>query len=352
MLISIAAFIGVLVVLVLAHEAGHFITAKLFGVMVKEFGVGFPPKLFSVKRGETEYSLNAIPLGGFNKLSGEEDPKAKRSLASKPIGIRLLILSAGSLMNIILPLLLFSIAFMVPHDVVYGEVIITEVVPGSPAATAGIEPGDTLVSMDGKPIDNIGDLQRYTQLNLGNETVVVVQHDAHTTEEVLVTPRWRFPEGQGPMGVTVSMPDYTVATVQEPPHRAAPMAVTASIETFVLFKNGMMSMASGAVPVEVTGPVGIAEITGIMARAGFGPLLEFAAFLSINLAVINIFPLPGLDGGRIVFVLLEWARHGKRISPKREGLVHFIGFIALIGAILAVTYQDILRIMGGGGALP
>jgi len=352
MLISILVFIGILAVLILAHELGHFITAKASGVLVKEFGIGFPPRLLSVKRGETIYSLNAMPLGGFVKMAGEEDPKAPRSLASKRIRTRLLVLSAGSLMNIILPLLLFSIAFMVPHNVIEGQIIITDVAPNSPAAMAGIESGDTLLSINEKPIRNIGDLHRYIQLNLGNEITVLVQHNDSTTEEVQVTPRWRPPEGQGSVGITISMPDSTVITVQESPRRAVPLAVSASIEAFMLFKNGIMSMVIGAVPVEVTGPVGIAQITGVVARAGFGPLMEFTAFLSINLALINIFPLPGLDGGRIAFVLLEGVRHGKRISPKTEGLVHLIGFITLIGAIMVITYQDIIRIMSGGSAIP
>ena len=134
MLTSILAFIGILAVLILAHELGHFVTAKASGVLVKEFGIGFPPRLLSVKRGETIYSLNAIPMGGFTKMAGEEDPEASRSLAGKPIRTRLLVLSAGSLMNILLPLFLFSIAFMVPHNSVEGQVLITDIAPNSPAA--------------------------------------------------------------------------------------------------------------------------------------------------------------------------------------------------------------------------
>jgi regulator of sigma E protease len=285
-------------------------------------------------------------------MAGEEDPKASRSLAGKPIRTRLLVLSAGSLMNIILPLLLFSIAFMVPHNVVEGQVIITDIAPNSPAATAGIESGDTLLSINGKPIRNIGDLHRYIQLNLGKETAILVQHSDSATEEIRVIPRWQPPQGQGAVGITVNISNPTIVRQQEPPWRAAPLAASACIETFVLFKNGILSMIIGAVPVEVTGPVGIAQITGVVARAGFSPLMEFAAFLSINLAVINIFPLPGLDGGRIAFVLLEKVRRGKRVSPKTEGLIHFIGFAALIGVIMVITYHDIIRIMSGVSIMP
>ncbi len=350
-LISIASFFVVIVVLILAHELGHFITAKASGVRVEEFGLGFPPRLLSVRRGETRYSLNAIPLGGFVKMAGEEDPKVPGSLASKSIGTRLLVLSAGSLMNLLLPFLLFSIAFMIPHNLVTGPVMIEEVDSGSPAARAGIESGDMFLSINNKPLNNIGDLHRYIQLNLGKEITILINR-SDSTKEVQVIPRWKPPEGEGAIGILVSMPDFTTVRQSYPFWKAIPMGVSACIETFVLFKNGIISMFIGAVPVELAGPVGIAQITGEVVKAGISPLLEFAAFLSLNLAIINIFPLPALDGGRIVFVLLEWVRRGKRISPKKEGLVHLIGFIMLMGLILAITYQDIIRIVSGDSLIP
>ena len=352
MLITAGAFIGIIVVLIITHEFGHFITAKAFRVEVKEFGIGFPPRVFKVKRGETIYSLNAIPLGGFTKLSGEEDPEAPRSLAGKPRGVRLLVLSAGSLMNLFLPLILFSIAFMIPHDLVVGKVSVQEVALNSPAAAAGIEEGDRLLSVNGKPVNNIGDLQRHIHLNLGRETTIRLEHSDSTVDTISLVPRWRPPEGQGAIGISVRMLDSTIIRQSEPPWKAAPLAVSACVENFVLFKNGLLSMAIGTTPLQVRGPVGIAQITGEIARAGISPLLEFAAFLSINLGLLNILPLPALDGGRIAFVLLEWARRGKRVSPKTEALVHFIGFALLIGAIAAVTYNDVIRIMSGGSALP
>jgi len=183
-LISIVSFLVVIAVLILAHELGHFITAKASGVRVEEFGLGFPPRLLSVRRGETRYSLNAIPLGGFVKMAGEEDPKVPGSLASKGIGTRLLVLSAGSLMNLLLPLLLFSIAFMIPQPLEIGQVMIEEVDPDSPAARAGFEPGDTLLSVNEKPVNNIGDLHRYIQLNLGKEITILVKHSDSTTENI------------------------------------------------------------------------------------------------------------------------------------------------------------------------
>jgi len=351
-LLSIVSFLIVIAVLILAHELGHFITAKASGVKVEEFGLGFPPRLLSVKRGETLYSLNAIPLGGFTKMAGEEDPKVPRSLASKGIGTRLLVLSAGSLMNLLLPLLLFSIAFMIPHNLVMGQVMIGEVDPDSPATRAGIEPGDILLSVNEKPVDNLGDLYRYIQLNLGKEMTILVKHSDSTIENVQVIPRWKPPEGRGAMGVVATTANPTIVSQSEPFWRAIPLGASACIETFVLFKNGIISMIIGSEPVEIAGPVGIAQLTGEVAKAGISPLLEFAAFLSINLAIINIFPLPALDGGRIVFVLLEWVRRGKRISPKREGLIHAIGFALLMAAFAAITYKDIIRIISGESLIP
>ncbi len=352
MLITIAAFLGVLAVVIIAHELGHFFTAKAFGIKVEEFGMGFPPRLLGIRRGETLYSLNAIPLGGYTRMAGEEDPEVERSLASKGIGTRLLVLSAGSIMNFILPFLLMSIAFMVPHDVVVGQVAIEEVAPNSPAAAAGIRAGDTIISINNRPINSTLDINRYIQLNLGNEITILVEHADATTEEVRLVPRWQPPPEQGAIGVIVRTLEPTIESQSQPFWRAIPMGINQTIETMVLFKNAILSLFIGTTTLDIAGPVGIAQISGEVAKAGISPLLEFAAFLSINLAILNILPLPALDGGRIVFVLLEWVRRGKRISPKKEGLVHLIGFAMLMGLILALTLQDILRIISGDSLIP
>jgi len=352
MLVTIVAFLAVIAVLIIAHELGHFFTAKAAGVRVEEFGLGYPPRLLGLKRGPTTYSLNAIPLGGFVKMAGEEDPKVPDSLASKSIGTRLLVLSAGSIMNALLPIILFSIAFMIPHDIVVGQVLVEEVAPGSPAEMAGIEAGDTIISTNGKEINNNVDLSRYIQLNLGQEIAILVEHSDLSQEEVRLVPRWQPPQDEGAIGVAVRTNEPTTVSQSEPFWRAIPLGVNECIETFILFKNAILSIFLGTVDLEIGGPVAIAQITGEVAQAGISPLLEFAAFLSINLAIINILPLPALDGGRIVFVLLEWVRRGKRISPKKEGLVHLIGFAMLMGLILAITYQDIVRIISGDSLIP
>jgi len=350
--ITIIAFLGILAVLIIAHEFGHYITARASGVIVDEVGIGFPPRLLSFKRGGTIYSLNAIPLGGFVKMAGEEDPKVAGSLASKSIPVRLLALSAGSLMNLLLPLLLFSVAFMVPHNVVYGQVQVDEVAASSPAARAGIVAGDTVLEINGNKVNNIGDVQRHIQLKLGQPVTLLIQHVDDSVEEVRAVPRWRPPEGEGAIGVAVRTVSATVVRQSYPFWQAMPMGVRECIDTFVLFKNGIISMIIGSAPRVVAGPVGIAQLTGEVAQAGLSPLLEFAAFLSINLGIINLLPLPALDGGRIAFVLLEWIRRGRRVPARIEGMIHMAGFGLLIVFILLVTYQDIIRIVSGESLLP
>jgi regulator of sigma E protease len=352
MLITIVSLLAVLIVLVLAHECGHFFTAIATGVRVEEFGLFFPPRLFSIKRGGTRYSINALPIGGFVKLAGEEDPDVPGSLAGKSTGVRVLVLAAGSVMNALLPIILFSVAFMIPHNVLSGQVLVEEVAAGSPAARAGIEVGDAIIMINEKPVRNIGDVHRDIQLKLGQETDVLVEHSDSTRETVQVVPRWQPPAEEGATGIVVRLEDATTVRESYPFWKAIPMGVRECIDTYILFKNVIISMFIGTAPAVVAGPVGIAEITGEAARAGLSYLLQFAAFFSINLAIINIFPLPALDGGRIVFVLLEWVRRGKRVSPKVEGMVHLIGFLALIAAMLAITYQDIVRIITGDSLIP
>jgi regulator of sigma E protease len=349
---TVLSLLGVLIVLVMAHEIGLYVTARLAGVKVEEFGLFFPPRIWSFTRGGTRYSINAIPIGGFVKLAGEEDPSVPGSLASKKPPVRILVLAAGSIMNAILPLILFSLAFMIPHNVAVGKVVVEKVSADSPAALAGIEVGDTIVMVNGQTVRSNGDLAREIQLKLGQELEIVVEHTDATIETFTVVPRWRPPEGEGNVGVLTLMSAGSIVRESYPFWEAIPRGFTECIETYILYKNGIISLVTGAAPATVAGPVGIAEITGEAAKAGFSYLLQFAAFFSINLAIINLFPLPALDGGRIAFVVIEWIRGGKRISPRVEGLVHTIGFFLLIAAMIAITYQDIARIISGESLIP
>jgi len=352
MFVVIIAGIVALSVIILVHELGHFITAKASGVRVDEFGLGYPPRLLSIKHGETIYSLNAIPFGGFNRIAGEEDPKVPRSLASKGVWPRLLIISAGSLMNFLLALLLFSVVFMVPRDVVVGQVVVEEVAPDSPAAGVGIRPGDTIISVNGKSVNNNGELGRYIQLNLGKEVTLIVWHVDSTTESVKVIPRWKPPEGQGAIGVVITTENASVISQYYPFWRAIPMGAARFSEYLFAYKDGLVALFTGKAQASFVSPIGLVHITGQAAQAGIHQYLELAALISLILGICNLFPIPALDGGRIVFILLEVARRGKRVPARIESMVHLVGFAMLITFLLVIIYQDIIRIVSGEGLLP
>lgn len=348
MLTTIISFILVFSGIILAHEFGHFITAKLSGVKVEEFGLGYPPRIFGIKRGETTYSLNWLLIGGFTKMSGEEDPAAQRSLASKSRATRVLVLSAGAIVNALLPFIFFSVAYMVPHDIVIGDVTVQAVAAASPAESAGIIPGDIILSVNGKTVDNLADLSRYIEMNLGKQTTLLVQTPQSTLETKTVVPRWKPPDGQGATGITIQVENEVISHRGENFFRSISLGFSETFQTMVLYKNSILSLFVGTSSMQLTGPVGIAQLTGEVAQAGISPLLEFAGFLSLSVAIMNLLPLPALDGGRIAFVFLEWIRRGKRVSPQTEGKVHFVGFVLLILLALVVTYQDIARIISGG----
>jgi regulator of sigma E protease len=309
-----------------------------------------PPRIFAFKRGETTYSLNALPLGGFNKLAGEEDPNVPGSLAGKSIPVRLMVLGAGSLMNILLPIILLSIAFMIPHfeavnpnSADKGQVFVMEVVANSPAANAGIRVNDIIQKAAGENVLTVADYERIVKANLGTEIAVTIKHSNNSVVDIKITPRVNAPANQGATGVSLTDAVRKIS----PPWVAIPNGVRSYWSMIVLFKDGIVGMIKGTVPVSVTGPVGLAQITGEIVKTGIANLLSFAAVISLNLGILNIFPIPAMDGGRIVFVLLEWVRRGKRVSPKVEGMVHSIGFALLMVLFVVIAYHDIVRIISG-----
>lgn len=344
---TVVSFLGILISLTIAHELGHFFAAKKFGVKIEELGLGYPPRLWAIRRGETVYSLNAVPLGGFTKMLGEEDPSQPGSLASKGIGARIAVMSAGSLMNALLPILLLSISFMIPHDLVIEKVFVSEVIPNSPAAFAGIQPGDQILEVNWVTVHNTGDLKRSIYLNLGREMDIRVMRPDLTTKNVKLTPRWKTPGDQTATGLVAAAANSQVVQKSYPFWFAIPLAVHETVGIFIVFKNALVSMLLGIIPIIITGPVGLAQIVGEIAKGGIHPLLQLAALFNVNVALFNLFPLPALDGGRIAFVVLEWIRGGKRVSARIEGMIHGIGFALLLAVLVLITYQDILRIVHG-----
>jgi regulator of sigma E protease len=348
MILTLVAGVIVLSVLIIVHELGHFIAAKSTGVWVEEFGIGFPPRLYGKKWGETIYSINWIPFGGFNKLSGEVDPAAPRALAAKSHAVRLLVMAGGMIMNLLLPFVLLTAAYMVPHDILVGRIIVQEVAPGSPAALAGIRTGDNIVAINGHMVNNTSELSRYVLIHMGARVTLSVIHSDGTTAQISVVPRWKPPPGQSSTGSVSQTVNGTIVRESLPIWRAIPTGAVECVQTLALYFNGIIGMINGTVPFVPAGPVGIVQVAGEVAHTGISPLLELTAFISIAIAITQLIPFPGLDGAHMAFIGVEWLRRGKRVSPRVEGIVHTIGFFILLALMVLITYQDIIRWITGG----
>jgi regulator of sigma E protease len=340
-------FMLILVSLVVAHELAHFATAKLFGVHVLEFGIGFPPRIFGRRFGETEYTVNWLPIGGFVRLLGEEDPSDPRSLAARPAWQRLIVLISGSVINLLLPIVLFAFALTIPHEESVARAQIAAVAADSPAAAAGLQPGDLLLEIDGRDTKNVLEAGRQIRLNTGRDTEVRIRR-GNEEMTVNVTPRWAPPAGQGPTGIQIAPQAPFTETVSQMPWESLPNGARMTVDTMILARNEVISWVKGGNRPQVAGPVAIAQTTGEIAReGGVSPLLELAALLSVNLGILNLLPLPMLDGGRAFFVLIEVVRRGRRIAPEKEAMVHLVGFVLFIALAIAVTFADINRIVSG-----
>ncbi|MEX2373893.1 MAG: M50 family metallopeptidase, partial [Dehalococcoidia bacterium] len=286
-----------------------------------------------------------------------------RSLAARPAWQRLIVLGSGAVINLILPVLLFAAALTIPHQEPEGRAIITEVIADTPAAAAGLQEGDVILAIEGRDAATLVEASRYVRIYQGR----TIDIDVRRAGEVLTIPveaRWSFPEGQGPTGITIA-PEavnpvdgrpFTV-TVSDPPWVSIPEGFRLTGDTLMLARNQIISWFKGSAGPEFQGPVGIAQTTGEVARSSdsatgaISPLLELAALLSINLGVLNLLPLPMLDGGRMFFVFVEVLRGGKRIAPEREAIVHLVGFVAFIALALVVTFFDVARIASGDSIL-
>ncbi len=383
MFLTVGVFLLILSILVFCHEFGHFLVAKKAGIKVEEFGFGLPPRIFAKKIGETFYSINLLPIGGFVKLAGEdmEDEgrrkgvERERMFWAKPKRVRLAVVIAGVLMNFLLSVVAFSFVYAnVGIPTKTSSVRVVGVLPNSPAEKAGFKEEDVLISVDGKDIKDTSEFIKITNEFAGRSMVVEVFRkkdnpcvgDDLLKEKVLgaypgveisckdnnlllkVVPRKDPPEGEGPLGVVISQVEMRFY----PLWKMIPLGIIEGFkEAFSWAKLVLKSLASmlfqlfafGVLPKDVAGPVGIFQITGIVAKTGFLSVLQFLGILSVNLAVINILPLPALDGGRLLFILFE-SVFGRRPHVNFERWVHTAGMVFLLFLFLLVTINDILRI--------
>jgi regulator of sigma E protease len=370
MLLTIISFLLVLTVLVLVHELGHYLVAKFFNVKVEEFGFGFPPKAWGKKIGETLYSINWLPIGGFVKLYGEDDagggrlkvPNSKkqetkdekRAFFAQAIWKRFLIVFAGVFMNFVLATVLLTYLVMAQGIPNPGkDVFIAAVVKNSPAEKAGVQVGDKVVSVDSVVITSSEQLISYTKQHLGQQITLKIQDTKNKIQNTTVTPRVHYPSNEGAMGVAVVT---NVIVTKYPWYQAPFVGLKEACYQSWMILSGLGQLVGqlvtrGQVPQGLAGPVGIAQITGQFVQMGVNPTLSLLALLSLNLAILNVLPIPALDGGRLFFIVFE-AVFRRKISPKAEGYAHAIGMAVLLALIVLITFHDVVRIATGGSLLP
>jgi regulator of sigma E protease len=415
MLVTVLSLVLALSILVFVHEFGHYVAAKLSGVVVEEFALGYPPRLLAFwhTRGKividgreiviprafrvpkdlhvgslvlyetdqdakgqvvlaqieqvdpdeslaasaslvtfldpgTIFTINMIPFGGFAKMLGEEDPTYPGSLASKGKLSRIFVLSAGALMNLLTAVFFFTFAMGLGAPAVADpeNAVITAVAPGSPAEAVDLRANDLILRADETEILTIQTLQEYTQAHLGESIVLTIQRGQDVVE-ITVVPRVSPPAGEGPMGIGLS-PRTTI--IRYPWYEAVWSAAKQTVTLAGFIFTVPVQMIRGLIPVELArpvGPVGVGQIIGDAVQYSLDsgwwyPAMQIMGTLSVALAITNLLPLPGLDGGRILFVIVEGIR-GRRIDPAKEGLVHLIGLALMVALMLFVTWQDLVN---------
>ncbi len=428
--------VPILAFLILIHEFGHFITARRAGMRVEEFGLGLPPRIWGKKRGDTIWSINAIPMGGFVRVLGEDGKNTENeSMQSKTAGQRALFITAGSIMNFLTAFVLIAV-LLGAHGQPAASAFIAEVMPNTPAAQVGWQRGDQIVSVGGHSVENATEVVSITEDYVGEEMPVVLVRDGERVETTIV-PRENPPAKQGRTGIRIAnVFEATIKIVEAPPGSAAALAglqpgdriVSVGGETInnvitydtavldhagetVLFEivrdgqsqtievlvpetqnpnadalgatlsqeiqyqpvgflsvipeagnqffttlqrmgEGLIMLVTGEVNLDdIAGPIGMGQLTSEIITESASPtwvtLLNITILLSLNLAILNLLPLPALDGGRLIFVIVEVLRRGKRIAPEKEGMVHFIGLVVLLGLMFAIAFVDIDRIVSG-----
>jgi regulator of sigma E protease len=390
MIITILVFVLILSLLVLIHEGGHFFMARKMGIKVEEFGFGFPPKMFSIKRGETEYSINWLPIGGFVKLYGEDeagagkiDLKTKghessvgdegRAFFAKTAWQRAAVIVAGVVMNTILAFIIFYIflgisgfkttlpllsdyKFFGVRQTNITEVVISDIAKNSPAEKQGLKALIKVINVNGTKISNSEEFVNIVNKNKGHEIEIawsnLQTNESHTTK---ITPRLNPPKGEGALGVALFSYSSAVLSYENPTQKIF-SGVTYPINLMAynlnvmgkLIETSFEKKSTAPLSEGVSGPVGIASVTGSILeikdlKEKILGLLNLAGLLSISLAFFNILPIPALDGGRLFFILIE-AVTGKKINVRVEGIIHTVGMMVLLALMALITFKDIFKL--------
>jgi len=327
-------------VLVFFHELGHFLAAKASGMLVQEFALGMGPTVFSFTKGETKYALRLLPIGGFLRVVGEENEEGKELIPEskrydkKPVLVRMAFVAGGSVFNFLLAALIFSIMFVfvgVPST----QPIIGSVTPEWPAAEAGLQTGDRIISINNVPVETWSDLQRVVSQNSAQPLPFVVNRGG-VEQTIIVTPKHDDTNNRAMIGVSPQSIRYNI-------FRSLFMGVREMIWFTGEIISVLVGMLTGRTPAEGAGPIGMVVMVGQVARTGIVNLLSFAAIISIQLGLFNLLPVPALDGSKLVFLALEGLR-GRPIDPERENMVHFVGFVLLMALLILITYKDLQRL--------
>jgi len=359
MAISILVFLLVLSILVLVHELGHFLVARRAGIWVEEFGFGLPPRIIGKKIGQTIYSINLLPFGGFVKLHGEgsdEDlSKPKKAFLNKSKKVRVAVLLAGVFMNFLLGTVAFGVVYSfsgIPKET--QNVRVVGVAAGSPAQASGLLVGEVIRKVNAISVDSSRKFIEEVEKKKGENIVLEVEKGDSGFREirrVTVVPRETPPQGEGPLGVAI-----TTVEVYFPPIWQRPfIGIYYGFKEAVFWGKTVVSgifevfsdVTAGQVPKDLAGPVGIFALTSEVYKVGILALINFVGVLSVNLAILNILPFPALDGGRLLFVVIETI-FGRRIMPRVEAAIHTVGMVILLIIIFAITARDIRGLISAG----
>lgn len=334
---SIVYTIIILCVLIVSHEFGHFIVAKLNGIYVKEFSLGMGPKLVQWGKKETRYSIRLLPIGGYVAMEGEdEESENPRAFCNKGVLARMSVVFAGPFMNFVFAVLFFMVAFMyfgTPNT----DAVIGEVAADGPAAAAGLQDGDIVLAVDGNPVTTWEDMTSYVQPADGKTLTFKVERDGQVFE-TQVKPEYSEEYQYALIGITQHIDKANL-------WQSIKLGFKQTYEFTVLLIQSLYQMITGQMPVDVAGPVGMVTIVDQYMGQALMYLFMLAGILSVNLGIINLFPFPALDGSRLVFLAIEGLR-GKPVPSDKEAMVHFVGIVVLMALMVVITINDIGRIVG------